>query len=347
MANEELSRKERREEQRRREKLEHKVQFGKEKDGRKLPIRYLSKILGVGILAAIIAGIALYNKRFNPLDRGANFYLDQKRSFEDYIEEKLSFISDPSKRTIYFIAHAHPSPAEGTDEETKKLNEAYNKASLKHQVAVYRVLEGLYKKKGVQVICLEGRMHDDFGDVEDPKRFRRELGPLAWGKLNTLIGSDSSLAEIIERLDYDPTILTKIYEEVYGVGYEERERFDSQKTILPDPKQDPEKFSKEITKHLINRFLRSRDAVKYGLEHSDRLFREGKVKNRNFAVLIGGSHIGDYQDIVREINDGKLPYNAVFIRPKYHEETDKALSNIGVLNLSKKRTLKQKLGLAD
>jgi len=256
----------------------------------------------------------------------------QKKSIDDYIQDRVDIINDTSAQTLYIILQNHQIDwyAEGV------LNDPAYAAKVREEVtpnqtSIYRILEHLHKNEGLQLVVKEGLSHTDYTDVNNPNIFKNALDKNTPGKFDRLkrdieAGDDSELQHYIKKGHAGSTLAAVMYTDLFGLGFEvpkthaahtKFEMMALDETLSEDErlaaKGKAEKYRKE----------RSADALSYAMEHAKTLFEQGKITNQNAAIILGSGHYDDLLPVMLQVTAKELPYNIVVIVPVGKETNDK------------------------
>jgi|WetSurMetagenome_2_1015567.scaffolds.fasta_scaffold173940_2 hypothetical protein len=281
--------------------------------------KWLGLLAGAAFLG--IAGVA------------ANNFMSAKQQeivcapVEKYIGKEKRFGNDPGKRNLYIVFQVHNLKGFDLPEEISK--EIDNKVA-KIQVPVYRILEDLYKNKGLQVIACEGLDKNNQDDIENPRSFQetmeRSKGGLTIERAREISRNDGVLEKLIAGQGLPAHILVSwMYEDLYAVGQEDKEIMDRAadyaqkmqnlvliKKVEGKDKEMFDEWNSEFGKLNRERSLR---AIYNSMENSNKLYNQGKVKNRDVAIVIGMAHLDDYTDLAVQAEQGKTDFNIIMIVP--------------------------------
>ncbi|NQU98564.1 hypothetical protein HQ533_03785 [Candidatus Woesearchaeota archaeon] len=224
-------------------------------------------------------------------------------NINDYVDSTASHIDPDNDVTLYFILQQHN--VDGWEDSLDELQK-YRKASVESQISVYRILEYLTEKKGVEVLCNEGVFFDDLSDIENPNTLRETLPEPEYSVLSELFSRDNEIETLVLKGHECAEMFGLTHPEVYMVGFETEES--------PGKDASDKEKMEFIDKHLTNSAIRSFEAITQSLEHTVRLYSEGKIKNMDAAIVIGFDHFSDYEKMLDLYED--IPFNTVFIWTK-------------------------------
>jgi len=224
-----------------------------------------------------------------------------ENELNDYVKYVLGNESEKSKRNLYFIFQRHSSEVlSGLSEDLIKLSK---ERSLISQMNVYRVLEYLHKNKSLGVFVNEGLFYNYKRDLNNPCLFYDISAKI--GNNMTLLEkvvqekdvgfNEDQLESIVKFAGYDGgNAAGLVFPDLYCMGFEEKEVHD---VVL---------------------LQRGEDAVKHALQHSDELFEEGLIENKDSAIVIGEKHYLDYFQYLFGMPDQlkNLKFNPIMVFTK-------------------------------
>ena len=249
------------------------------------------------------------------------FYAPPKNAeITEYIFKQKEFISDSANQTIYFVFQGHQSPFKEftLEEEISKID------AIENQLSIYHILDYLSKEKNINMVCSEGIYFYDSLDIEMPYFFNKLASENK--SLNELINSikEGNDIEVINLLLStgltSGNLFPLLYESVFLTGFED-EKNDRYFELVDYLTNHPEENTKAIEKKLFNLqreyiTLRSSDAITYCTANAEKLHNKKLISNKDFAIVIGAAHSGDYKEIIEEIKGGKRNLNLVLIYPE-------------------------------
>jgi len=99
----------------------------------------------------------------------------------------------------------------------------------------------------------------------------------------------------------------RTYSDLYITGFEGEAAVRAKESL--------DKGGLESFGFLVESETRSQDSFRYALAHAEQLFTEGRMQNRDVAIVIGVLHSRDYSKFEDQIRSGELDYNLVYIYP--------------------------------
>ena len=288
----------------------------RDKAKRKKKFSLTSKIAGLVVGGAILAyplGIR-YNQSNQPISVSETQKISDRKTIDQYIDQTIQYGSDPDKRNLYFIFQKHVA----ANEYDKIVDEVYRQTATDNtitaQIAVYRILENLYKNKDLGVIANEGYSVQNKDDINNPNALTDSRNIL----IHSIESSDKILEEFISI--GSAYAIGLLYSNLFLVGYEEEETSDRLAEIIKETRELFEQNKDRLVVIETNEFIeinrkRSFDAIKYALQNSDKLFEQGLIKNKDVAIIIGYGHIKDYKKIFEDSEKGLNSYNSIVIIP--------------------------------
>lgn len=229
-------------------------------------------------------------------------------SIDNYVDKKYELVTDPNKKTIYVILQEHAMEYPGF---SKELREETALQTAQNQVAIFRIVEDLYKRGELELLVLEGIRHDDFADINQTQSEMRARSPEVADMIEN--GNDEALRYIIvNSRDGGANIAGYLYTGLKMTGFEELATAGTDENLRQGMQ------SKEGIENLFyrDRMIRSSNALKYALQHSTNFYQTGVIKNPNVGIVIGTYHAVDFLDIAKDVSERKTDYNMVLIFPK-------------------------------
>ncbi len=300
---------------------------------------WLRRTAVAGLVGTIGLGVGTYlytRDNVSTLSEEQRSVSSSFQGLERYVDEVAEFGNDPSKPTLYVVFQTHTLEVPGIPYET--LEGQWNNV-FDAQVSIYRILESLHLNAGLQVVCLEGRVHhyreDKLGWDKD-KKFREKRD-----KSKEIFRNSS---DEFFRASFKPggtdggNLVCLNYHKLYGVGFENYDEEGQTAAIyrqMEELKREVEKNQgKDIKKNEIisnslanlyekfkkhiegRREERSQQSIDWAIAHANDMYQERIILNRNSAIVIGALHREDFIDFALKSELGESGYNCVLVLPR-------------------------------
>ncbi len=236
---------------------------------------------------------------------------------QEHVARIFDYTIDPQKPKQYIIAQRHSSKGLGLPEEKVQNSLIF---SVENQIHIYHTIMGLYKNRGVHVLTLEGRAHDDRNDLDHPSYFRL-THPESYEHTKRELETrcDEFLKEIyLNKGIYPQEIAEWMNEDLFGTGFEQfKENKESAdmgvRWYYAKEGQEERRIYAEFREVMRKKSMLCLSRAE---ENTQALYDAGLVPNQNGVIVIGASHIEDFVLFFTPPILSSLSYSPIIIFPR-------------------------------